>query len=411
MVAPSARNGAFADVLCGTPHGMSITCPRPVRGRSLTARVASLLGWLLPLSMPMAAPEAQGGRGSDPDAACPSCEIALTRLATLGSIEEPGGVMQGDLVAADGGGRFYAVASAVHSEITIFDRGGSYLRTVGRKGGGPGEFRGIAAIWTRGDSVHVLDSGNLRYTVLGPGFDIARSGRIPAATSEVRALPLDDGTVLVNARIQTAGQIGLPLHLLSPDGQVVRSFGATDEKVLPGRSRATGRVLADASAGSVWAGHTGTYTLELWSLDGRHLRTLVRRPAWFPERAEGAEYNPADPPRSFLQAVRLNPDGTLLTVSIVADPEWTEGAIVTRRNGTGPIVSWRPDRADRLFDSMIEVIDTHSNTLLKSVRFDGYISQLLPGGLAVVPRADDDGVEYLDILKLDWLPTPSDGGH
>ena len=351
-------------------------------------------------------PSAQAGSGLG--SGCPDCEIELTRIVTLGGINDPGGVTQADQVAVDSQGR-YVVANVMRSELTVFDRAGTYIRTVGRSGGGPGEFRNIAAIWARGDSINILDAANRRLTVLGPAFEVVRTARIPTAASEIRAIPLDAGRILMNATLPTPGHVGLPLHVISPDGEVVRSFGADDEAVLPGHARADGRILARAGTGSVWAGQIGSYTLDLWSLEGRHIRTLVRRPEWFPESRTDQEYDPADPPRPFLKAIRLNQDGTLLTVTIVADERWTDGAILTRANGTGRIVGWRPDRADRLFDSMIEVMDTRSNTLLKTVRFEGYISQLLPGALAVASHADENGVEYLDILKLDWQPTPAGG--
>ncbi|NOT07973.1 MAG: hypothetical protein HOP28_07180 [Gemmatimonadales bacterium] len=58
------------------------------------------------------------------------------------------------------------VANSGAFELRIYDSTGKYLTTVGQKGEGPGEFRGTLFLFpAQGDSLYVLDSGNLRYSV------------------------------------------------------------------------------------------------------------------------------------------------------------------------------------------------------------------------------------------------------
>lgn len=60
-----------------------------------------------------------------------------------------------------------ALANSTNNEIRVFDSAGRHLRSMGRVGSGPGEFRGIAGIWLgSGDSVLVADIMLRRITVL-----------------------------------------------------------------------------------------------------------------------------------------------------------------------------------------------------------------------------------------------------
>lgn len=85
-------------------------------------------------------------------------------------------------------------------EIRFFDRDGVYLTTLGRKGGGPGEFEGIS--WVRrfrGDSIVVYDSGLNRVSVFDSQGTFGRSATVQQTTG----VPLprvvgvfDDGSLL-----------------------------------------------------------------------------------------------------------------------------------------------------------------------------------------------------------------------
>ena len=74
-----------------------------------------------------------------------------------------------------------AVVGFKRAIIGIFDAKGRLLRTVGRTGSGPGEFRGIVSILLGpGDSVHVIDENLRRRTVFDPGLlRTARTASVP----------------------------------------------------------------------------------------------------------------------------------------------------------------------------------------------------------------------------------------
>ncbi len=68
------------------------------------------------------------------------------------------------------------VANSGTWEIEAFDSTGHYLRSVGRKGAGPGEFLNALSITgALGDSIAVFDSGNARWTIWGPTMELGRT--------------------------------------------------------------------------------------------------------------------------------------------------------------------------------------------------------------------------------------------
>lgn len=60
------------------------------------------------------------------------------------------------------------VANAGTAELRFFDRDGTFLRSVGRRGEGPGEFVALASLFLRGDSLVAHDRRSWRFTVFDP---------------------------------------------------------------------------------------------------------------------------------------------------------------------------------------------------------------------------------------------------
>jgi sugar lactone lactonase YvrE len=84
----------------------------------------------------------------------------------IGSAMDEGPGMFGAVssIAVDAGGRIY-VLDGQAQEVRVFDRDGAYVRTIGRKGGGPGEFADAVALLMRPGRTEfwVVDYGNARY--------------------------------------------------------------------------------------------------------------------------------------------------------------------------------------------------------------------------------------------------------
>ncbi|MFV1988672.1 MAG: 6-bladed beta-propeller [Gemmatimonadota bacterium] len=104
------------------------------------------------------------------------------------------------------------IANAGTSELRFFDASGSFVRTIGRQGEGPGEFTALGSIFVRGDSLVAYDRRTLRFTI----FD--REGELVGTTppGDTFVGLLGDGT-LISYGVTTRGM---------PDpGSVTRSSG------------------------------------------------------------------------------------------------------------------------------------------------------------------------------------------
>jgi hypothetical protein len=85
----------------------------------------------------------------------------------------------------------FFVADAGEKMIRLFDRSGRLLRTIGREGSGPGEFRTITAAGRRADTLWVVDSQLRRISLFSSGGQFLRSIDAPVlggALPAVRAI-------------------------------------------------------------------------------------------------------------------------------------------------------------------------------------------------------------------------------
>lgn len=92
--------------------------------------------------------------------------LTLGELGGLADTASPSEFGRVSRVLADVAGRIY-VADALAHEIRVFGPDGTYLRTLGRQGGGPGEIGGLQGMeWLAPDTMLVMDHGNARLTRL-----------------------------------------------------------------------------------------------------------------------------------------------------------------------------------------------------------------------------------------------------
>lgn len=96
--------------------------------------------------------------GSSPDIEAPDQKVALRKLLEIDG--EFGGVTA---VAVDSAGNVYA-ADAVNQQIAVFAPGGRRLRTIGRRGRGPGEFSGLRDVVIARDTLFAFDQTLQRIT-------------------------------------------------------------------------------------------------------------------------------------------------------------------------------------------------------------------------------------------------------
>ncbi len=194
----------------------------------------------------------------------------------------------GDIVVANGG----------TSELRFYDSNGAHLRTVGREGGGPGEFKGMGGAWRLGnDSIVVSDFGNARLAVFDSHGELGRTFRLDQVPDAGRAVPVSvfaDGSFLLSAIARPPGE---PQQGLRRDSILYVRQSATGELLeelvkRPGRERLIAQLEGNriaimsapygptpsaAAAGARWFyGFGKRYEIEVYAVDGT-LTHLYRR--------------------------------------------------------------------------------------------------------------------------------------
>jgi hypothetical protein len=187
---------------------------------------ATLVALLVSIAMPMAAqnpprwslaPELRIG-GSN--ATAPEYEFTTVRGIAIG----PNGAIY--------------VTQGQEQEIRVYDAQGKYVRTVGRKGGGPGEFTGLGSIGFVGDTLYTTDfqlrritlfnaDGSLITTIGAEPIQPVRTDSVVFRPSPVALLL--DGSVLGSASyassLAASGQIkAVPVFRLTRTGQVLETI-------------------------------------------------------------------------------------------------------------------------------------------------------------------------------------------
>lgn len=234
----------------------------------------------------------------------------VTEVARIGTLEGTGPDLFGHIqsIAVDSAGRVYALESQAQ-EVRVFDRTGRYVRTIGRKGGGPGEIaRGMAVTFAPDGLLWVLDPNNNRISMfdtagtyidgrrmLGSfftsrwpgGFD--REGRFYSFEPD----PSPDrffAFVQYDSVLQRLGTIDIPQYqgetfeYVSPDGNDRNSVGVPFAPYL---------VWQFDPRGYLWFGTTDGYHIVQRTLDGDTVRIVDRPresvPVTAADRAEAME--------------------------------------------------------------------------------------------------------------------------
>jgi hypothetical protein len=334
----------------------------------------------------------------DSRASCARCTIQLTPAVRIGDRDGPGSLdNERSWVVRDSRGRFF-VLYAYATAIKLFDSTGNYVGSLGKKGGGPGEFDGVSGVHIGvGDSLHVLDWGTSRHSVFAPDLKYIRSNPI-ALQPQLRWIMLPDTRIVENLTIRTPEQLGKPLHLLGADGNVVRSFGSETEAHRPDFPGLGDRALAPHKGSLIWSAHQRAYVIDIVDVNtGAIVSRIVRRAEWLPEtepQRTRIGSSADDPPISRLAAVHQDAEGLLWVTISVPDPRWKtavkpgEARHVTI---TDPV---------KYTDNIIDVIDPVRGTLLVTQRFDDIPPWFIGEGYASQYRTTPDGSPYFEILRM-----------
>jgi len=342
---------------------------------------------------------------------CPDCRLEILPLVTLGSDDGPGMIeSERSRALRDSKGRYF-VTRSYGTQIQVFDTNGKFLNVIGRKGGGPGEFLGIARLHiTTGDTLHVYDYGQSRHSIFSPQFKYVRGIPWEIQPGFIQGVTLSDGRALINQSIRTPDRVGLPLHLVGKDGRIVKSFGSETGVDRPDVAELSSRAIASATATSVWVAHRTRYLLELIDVNsGAVLRRLERRAQWFPpsEIPQSRSTSTDEPPRPRLAELHVDSIGRLWILIGVADARWRSAAKADDSNRDHIKIT----DASKYRDAIVEVIDPVRNTLVASMRFDEAPAWFLGNGIAQSAGENANGSPVIQVSRMQLIqPNPISKG-
>jgi hypothetical protein len=105
--------------------------------------------------------------------------LAAEEVGRVGSVDDPDvGFSRIGGIAVDDQGAVYVLESQ-DQQIRVYDEDGSRIRTFGRAGAGPGEFRNARLIGFRHDTLAVGDAGLGRVTLFARTGEVLETLRVP----------------------------------------------------------------------------------------------------------------------------------------------------------------------------------------------------------------------------------------
>ncbi len=280
------------------------------------------------------------------DAACQTCEVQLVRVQAIPSAISSTVIRHNPSIVFSN--EAYILAPAYGGAVAVFRN--RTFKTIGRLGGGPGEFRDeIPLTMSAGADGGVYIVHGPRVSIIDTRKNIVSSSfRLPY--SPVSLAPLGKAVL-------------------------VTSFGSNDIEAFDLTGRALWKhkspiplkqsdALQVATSGDTayWSTSLYSYEARLIRRDGTVIKTVRRQPVWFKSNGmvvgEPLHVRPTPKVAGVLELA----NGLLLFVINVADSQWKAGPA----RGL-PIDKMRPDE---YYDTILEIVDSKDSRLITSARYD-----------------------------------------
>jgi len=137
------------------------------------------------------------------------------------------------------------------------------------------------------------------------------------------ALPLGGDRFLVMKQIPMPGLVGHPLHVMSKDGNLVRSFGGDGSPFHSEDGFKNWRNVCLNPDGTIWSIAAGGRLLERWdTATGRRLSQVTVKSTWFRESSRPAPQDQVANP--VIRTIWAEEDLVWILYE-VADPQWVPG--------------------------------------------------------------------------------------
>lgn len=284
--------------------------------------------------------------------------------------------------------------------ISEFDSAGAFLRNVGARGSGPGEFQRILKILVLStDSVLVVEDQSQRATLLSPDLTVVRVFTLPVPPYDVVEVQPN----LLAAAVAAPNTEG-SITFFDLNGEAVESVLPFN----PGSGPPLPRVIA-AGDGGAWSTRIVGDREVLWvDRDGGTSRTVRLGSEWV-GRAKGGVITPESPPTAQVRGLWRDDRNQLWVLASIADVEWAKGLGEPTR-GEGGSTSHRIEDRDRVFDTVLEVYDIGTGALVASRRLDReYRTVPFPGVIGRITEDPERGT-VLELTTVS-LQEPGAGGQ
>lgn len=291
---------------------------------------------------------------------CPECTISVERIAVFGESDGDGALEGRPILSpAFGGHRILLQPDGSQQLPLLFTTTGRFVRALGVRGDGPGEFRTPTRALVRADTAWVIDGSLRRATAVASDGSLGSS--VPWQRIPFDAVARPDGSWII------AGGAGSTraMALASPDGVVLREFGDS----IP--STGTRRVLARAGSGFWSAASLFRLRFEEWSHPDSLLRTIAPTTTHFPPYDRLQVPEPERPPAPALRGFWLDSLSRIWAVLEVPAPQWRDGFGPVRVGEGGQQYMPMLD-ANRVYSTVILVIDPATEAVVAERTLDGW---------------------------------------
>jgi len=280
--------------------------------------------------------------------------------------------------------------------VAIFDSVGKYYHTIGRAGGGPGEFRSVTAFgFGPGDSLWVIDSHLIAHIFEPPpGTRFVRSFRFERFFS---------GEIVSRGMLILPSYFGNPLRyvhprLLSWDGTEVSRFIMPDSGSL--REPEMGSVTL-VGTDLLWMALERKYELLLLASDGTVRRRITRQADWFPEHAGPSGFPWITPPKPRIYSISVGQDSLLWVLVRRAHRNWAENKSKAGQiKGLPTPRSVSAIRLAGLFEGVVEVLDPGSGEVVASHEVSGDVLGFVRPGVLCEVIEDDSGAVRIQLWDV-----------
>lgn len=277
------------------------------------------------------------------------CTVGKQSVVTLSGVNT---TTIGAFVVRDGRGR-YAAISGDFRQLLIFDTTGKLLESPR-----PTYGRIVSLFVDSMGAVQAYDSRSGSLLTFDANYQVKTKTELPHGPT----LPLGGDRFLVASQIPTPALVGHPLHVMSKDGNIVRSFGGDGSPFRSADILKNSRAVCLNPDGTIWSIASGGRLLERWdTATGRRLAQVTVKSTWFRESSSLA---PRDQVANPIILTIWAEDNLIWILYQAPDPHWIPGP-----------------RPERDFVETGEIADRRSDWVLEAVRSD-------TGGVVAMKRFD-----------------------